>query len=333
MLFVKDQKCIKKRPRRRKNKFMDKKKRTIIIANKSKKIVNINKLKIENWLELLDKSLNEIYIFDKETLLFEYVNFGAQKNLGYSQEQLLKMTPLDIKPEFTLTSFHSLIRPLVGHKKKVLVFQTVHKRADGTLYPIEVHLQLFKQDEGMKFLAFVLDIAERKNVEEELRESESNASFNIQHMPVGMIQWDKSFQVVRWNPAAEKIFGYTEKGAMGKHARFIIPEEVQPHVDEIWRHLLAGEINQSINDNITKDGRRITCDWHNAPLKTLDGKVYGVVSMMLDVTEQKKREKELSDKALESEKITHIMVDRELRMVELKKTIKELESKLIKAKK
>ncbi len=49
--------------------------------------------------ETLNASLNEIYLFDAQTFLFRAVNEGALKNLGYSHDQMMYMTPLDIKPE------------------------------------------------------------------------------------------------------------------------------------------------------------------------------------------------------------------------------------------
>ena len=57
--------------------------------------------------------------------------------------------------------------------------------------------------------------------------------------------------------------------------------------------MISGKGNESTNENVTKKGKTIVCEWHNAPLTTTDGKVFGVVSMMLDVTEQKKTENEL----------------------------------------
>lgn len=245
------------------------------------------------WSDLINRSLNEIYIFNKDTLRFEYVNKGAEKNLGYSMEQLQRMTPLDVKPEFNHESFHKLLLPLLRNEKEILVFDTMHRRADGSIYPVEVHLQLFKQREREFFLAFILDITERKQLEKIEIESAKRLGLYIQKAPIGIIEWDKDFQVSDWNPAVEKIFGYSKKEVMGKHARFIIPKDVWPHVDQIWQQLLAGKINQSINENITKDGRTIICEWHNAPLASSDKNVFGVVSMVMDITERKKAEEDL----------------------------------------
>jgi PAS domain S-box-containing protein len=121
----------------------------------------------ERYLNMLDRSLNEIYVFDEESLKFVYVNGAALRNLGYSLAELQQMTPLDIKPAFTRPSFEELLQPLRDGTREVLVFETVHRRKDGTTYPVEVHLQRFQGDGQTSFLAFVNDISDRKRAEAE----------------------------------------------------------------------------------------------------------------------------------------------------------------------
>ncbi len=110
---------------------------------------------------IIEVSLNEIYIFHEETLLFIEVNRGARQNLGYSISELRQMTPLDLKPEFTYADFNEMLLPLRNHTKEILVFETVHKRKDGSLYNVEVHLQLIPYCNQPAFVAIILDITER----------------------------------------------------------------------------------------------------------------------------------------------------------------------------
>jgi PAS domain S-box-containing protein/putative nucleotidyltransferase with HDIG domain len=116
-------------------------------------------------------------------------------------------------------------------------------------------------------------------------------------MPIGLIVWDKDFRVQTWNSSAEKIFGFTEEEAQGKHPyNLIVPKEAQPHVDDIWRRLLEGDSTaHSINENVTKDNRVIHCDWSNTPLKKDNGEVMGVLSMVQDITERRLAEEELEE--------------------------------------
>ena len=109
-----------------------------------------------------------------------------------------------------------------------------------------------------------------------------------------MIEWDTDFHVISWNPAAETIFGYSTAEALGRHAEFIVPVSARPHVDRIWSDLLlrkGGE--RSTNENVTKDGRTILCEWYNTPLITADGRVIGVASLVQDITERKRSEEAL----------------------------------------
>ncbi len=120
-------------------------------------------------LHILESSLNEIYIFGPESLVFEYVNQGALDNLGYTLEEIKTMTPVHLKPEFTATTFRRLIEPLLGNEHDKLVFETVHRRYNGSLYPVEVHLQLVQIEDRQVFLAIILNISERRKAEEEHR--------------------------------------------------------------------------------------------------------------------------------------------------------------------
>jgi PAS domain S-box-containing protein len=114
---------------------------------------------------IFDWSLNEIYQFESETLKFIHVNKAARGNLGYTMAELKKMTPIDLKTEFTMDEFKTLIDPLTKNKK--LVFETIHKRKDQSIYDVEVHLQLLDYGEKLIFTAIILDITDRKLVEKE----------------------------------------------------------------------------------------------------------------------------------------------------------------------
>lgn len=118
---------------------------------------------------VLESSLNEIYLFDAETLRFSHVNRGARENLGYSVAELARMTPLDLKPEFDETSFAALLAPLRRGRVPVVAFETVHQRKDGSRYPVEVHLQLFRDESPPIFAAVILDISHRQQQEERLQ--------------------------------------------------------------------------------------------------------------------------------------------------------------------
>ena len=118
--------------------------------------------------EILEHSLNEIYMFDTLSLRFVNVNQGARDNLGYTMEELQQLTPVDIKPDHTYESFCKIIEPLLNGTVQRLQFETVHCRKDGSRYPVEVNLQLSKPGAKQVFVAIILDITERHTTQEKL---------------------------------------------------------------------------------------------------------------------------------------------------------------------
>jgi PAS domain S-box-containing protein len=117
--------------------------------------------------DIIEKSLNEIYIFDSQTLSFLHANHGALKNLHYTLEEIKALTPLNLKPELSEKEFRGMIRPLLANELEAITFETVHRRADGSLYPVSVNLQLVDAENDRVFLAIIFDITERKRAEEE----------------------------------------------------------------------------------------------------------------------------------------------------------------------
>ena len=98
-------------------------------------------------------------------------------------------------------------------------------------------------------------------------------------------KWNLDFEVIKWNLAAEQMFGFTEKEAIGHHvAGLIVSEDVRPKLDQVWQGLIdqAGG-TPFVNDNLTKDGRKIICEWHNTNLINTKGKISGVFSVIQDI--------------------------------------------------
>ena len=141
------------------------------------------------------------------------------------------------------------------------------------------------------------EVVERKKADEIRLKSEEKLNIHLDNTPLAALAWDKNFECFEWNPAAEKIFGFSREEALGRHAfKFIVPEAVHDQVDGIFHALLSQTGgSHSINENVTKDGRKIICEWFNTPLIGNDGTPIGVSSFAQDITESHRAKQKLKE--------------------------------------
>ncbi|QQP87984.1 EAL domain-containing protein [Skermanella sp. TT6] len=118
---------------------------------------------------IIEQSINEIFVFNAETLRFVLVNRQARENLGYSAEEMMRMTPMDLKFEFGEDAFAELLRPLQDGTMDEICFETFHQRRDGSTYEVEVRVQLLRNETPPVFVAIGRDITERSHFETLIR--------------------------------------------------------------------------------------------------------------------------------------------------------------------
>lgn len=118
--------------------------------------------------QLLKNSFNEIYLFDAQTLHYLLTSEGAEKNLGYSSDELKQLTPLDLLPLITKSRFDEILALLTSGQQQSLFYESVLRRKNGSTYPIEMRLQFINMDIPM-YVCIIQDITEHKSAERQLR--------------------------------------------------------------------------------------------------------------------------------------------------------------------
>jgi PAS domain S-box-containing protein len=143
----------------------------------------------------------------------------------------------------------------------------------------------------------------------------------------GVVVVDKDYKVLYINKTVENWVGFKRKDAVGKHCREVAPEM---DCDKVCPPRLTFKDGKShVVENViaTKDGDRMYQLVSSSPLHE-DGEVVGCIEVIKDITEQKLAEAKVQETVQELEKWQKHATGRELKMVELKKEIKELKKKL-----
>lgn len=234
---------------------------------------------------------------------FVEVNKQACESLGYSREELLnKVHAGDIEvgaDPAELEALHPMLR-----KGQIVHMEGVHKRKDGTHFPIEASLSMVNLNGEDMITILARDISERKRLENALRDSQYRMSIHIKRTPLAIIEWDYDYCVTAWNPAAEKMFGHMASDVLGKHiSELMLRVEKPHHMDNYWRKNLKDSSSHESEHQIrTTDGRLVWTRWINTQLENEVGGVFGIASLVMDVSEQKKAEAALLQAKFDAEK-------------------------------
>jgi PAS domain S-box-containing protein len=121
---------------------------------------------------MMDASVNEIFVFEAKGLGIVQSNARVQENLGYSEEEMHGMLAQDLLAEASQEEFIRGIDALRARTSDEVVFEAEQQRKDGSLYPVEILLQLFEAEHPPIFLATALDITTRREHENELQRAQ-----------------------------------------------------------------------------------------------------------------------------------------------------------------
>lgn len=255
--------------------------------------------KIARFAKVLEESINEIYFYEWNTLRFIQVNRGARENLGYTMDELRELTPLHVQTEYSPESFARLIQPLQTKNKEKIEYTTVHRRKDGSLYPVEIHLQISTLEDSKFFIAIVLDITERKRAEEELRNLIRQNELLLESAGEGIYGLDLQGNTTFVNPAGARMLGWNSQELIGRSQHDLIhhtKSDGTPYPREecpIYASFKDGQFHH-VEDEVfwRKDGSSFPVEYTCNPIVE-NGKMMGTVVTFRDMTERIQMESQL----------------------------------------
>ncbi|GAA6735485.1 PAS domain S-box protein [Thermus oshimai] len=225
-----------------------------------------------------------MWVYDLQTLRFLEVNEAAVRKYGYTREEFLSMTLLQIRPE------KERLRLLEDLKRPRPPLQTsgpwTHRLKDGREIQVEIHSHLLSYAGREAALVVALDVTEKLQAEATQRLLQRA----LEAASEAVVLTDREGRIEWVNPAFTRLTGYGAEEALGKTPR-ILKSGLHPleFYQALWATILSGKVWEGEIINRRKDGTLYTERMSITPVAE-GGEIRHFIAVKRDITEEKARE-------------------------------------------
>ncbi len=247
----------------------------------------------EKYRQLFETESDAILLFYADSRRFVDVNESALNLYGYTRDEFLGLKHTEITAEPDLSE-ESIAETLAGIRTKVPL--RYHRKKDGTVFPVEISSSAFNLPGQRVVCGVVRDITERIRAEEAIKQQINFQQTLIDTIPSPIFYKDTENRYLGCNSSFESYLGLCKADIIGKTVYEVAPKDLA----DIYREAdLALFHEPGVQQYETRfqyaDGSRHDVLFIKGTFTDLDGKVTGLVGVMLDITKRKRAERELSE--------------------------------------
>jgi PAS domain S-box-containing protein len=234
---------------------------------------------------------------------FSYISPYSQELFGYTPAEMQAASPLRLLTSLIDSqerqSFEESLMMATLTGQPWVWTGKFHHRSGEERWLQGVARPQRSEDGDVIWDGLMINISEQKRLDHAIANSEQRLSLLVRSTPLAVIEWNCKSEVLEWNPAAEKIFGYRRADVIGHTAvPLLTPHSSLSQVENVMNQLFQGAGGTHlIIQNMTREGKQIICEWHNAPTIDLNGKAKGVISIVQDITDRIQAEEALRTSA------------------------------------
>lgn len=309
----------------------DKKRYLVAMASDFTKKKNLEEAKNKQQI-LLNAIANSVQdsIFAKDLdRRYTFVNPTMCKLVGKKRDEIIGKKPSEIYIKDVVKEIR--IVDDISFRGKI-INKTVNLRLNNKDYILQVIQGPLKDEKGKVFgvTGVVRDITEATRSGAQLTTAKEEVKTILEAAPIIIVLLDGEGKIKMINNEGAKVLGYnSSKNLKGKlWFNCCLPKNVVPEVTKVFKKIMKGQekvLRHYQNPIITKNGEEKIISWYNNVTKDEKGKINGIISSGIDITDVIETEKELRRTAEDLARINTLMIGREKRMAELKKKIKNNE--------
>ncbi|MEZ5667664.1 MAG: PAS domain S-box protein, partial [Alphaproteobacteria bacterium] len=251
---------------------------------------------------IVERAQQEIYICDTGSFRFLDVNQGARRNLGYTLDELRRMTPADLVPHMKRIELETMLAPLLTGEQDFVVFETEQRRKDGSTYPVSAQVELACDGDGPVFIAFLTDVTSIREMAHILRERERELDNLLRCIPDFVSRARPDTTLIYVNEPYARFLGRQPDDLVGKCFIDHVPPCERGAV-EAYLAGLSPERPQALFEQrmVAQDGSESWFLWSNRMV--YDGGVAReIVSVGRDITAQRRAIDTIAAQAAELER-------------------------------
>jgi formate hydrogenlyase transcriptional activator len=262
----------------------------------------------QRFRRLVEHAADAFLVLDGEGRFVD-VNQRACDSLGYSREELLAMSVADVQMEFSLERLKEVWKRMVPGVPVTL--EGVHRRKDGSVFPVEVRVGLIEWDGRQHQFALARDVTERKRNEQALRESEEWYRDFYVEAPIAYFSVGIDSRIRQANKRGAELLGCPLPELLGRSAFDFMadtPSGKPKAQQKLFPKLLAGEEVRSEELEVRRaDGEQVWVSLSFKPIRDAQGQVIADRSQVEDITARKRLEQALQQY---SEKLQKLVDER-----------------------
>jgi PAS domain S-box-containing protein len=210
------------------------------------------------WHSVVESAVDGIVVIDDRGRI-EAFNPAAERLFGYRETEVLgRNVNLLMPAPYREEHDAYLARYLTTHVKRIIGSgrEVMGKRKDGTTFPLHLSVGEMTVAGERKFTGILHDLSERVSLEARLRASEARWRAVVESAVDGIIVIDVQGRIEAYNPAAQRLFGFSEQEVLGQNVRMLMPSPYREEHDGYLARYVETGVQKVIGIGREVVGRR-----------------------------------------------------------------------------